>query len=501
MSKTEKKSLTQKTLTGSAWVFFGSIVKSIAQLIPIAVLARLISPEEFGLMTGAMIVIVILEQISYGGLGQTIIQRKEINKEQIGTAYICSFAISLTVSILIIIFSKDIGKYLHLPGMTDILPWIAITLPVNSIGIISAKILQRNLDLKFQTAADTASYIFGYYLVGIPLAFLDFGVWSLVIAFLCQVSTRSIAIFIKGIHSFSLKFNLEEAKKLLKSGSAVMLGGIFSETLNNIDKIAISSTLGPASLGLYGRASDLTQRCYRVIDQVVVRVFFPAFSIRQNDFRKLSDAILHAHTLCLVISAPLAVFIATYSIESISIVFGDQFLDAHMAFSILAFSIPLALIARIHISLQHSLGLFWKSTAIQAFILLGGLLIVNFYAKLGIEAVAAAFLSIQTARVVIGSFYISNKLGIRTIEIPFSCAKVIPFIALCFLTSVLSHEIANKLFESFAAIFIFGAIIFAAATLALFLIKPSWLIGSSLRWILERTLKNKSKMLYNLMSR
>lgn len=502
MNSDSPNSLTKKTFNGSAWVLAGNIVKAIAQLVPIAILARLISPAEFGVMTGALIIISIFEQIAYGGLGPTIVQMKVLRKDHIGSAYILSFTLSSAIALIIIALSSQIESLLGLPSLSTVIPWIALSFPISSLGIISARLLQRNLDIKFQTVTDTASYVVAYYLIGIPLAYYDFGIWALVIAFLSQVSIRSTALFLRTIKSFTLQTSRSGVKDLCGSGIAVMAGGIFVELLNNTDRISVGHALGTSALGVYGRASDLTQRCNRILDQVILRAFFPAFASKQSDHGRLKSALLHANSLCVIVTAPIALYLSTFSSEIIELVFGVNFLDASLPFKFLALTIIFTIISRTHMMLHHGTGNFWRSSLLQLIMFFAATAATLTAVKHGVTIVAITYLAIQIVRSIASNCMSLIILSASWRDSLKSYATSIPFIIICLISAEVSHALSKAASLNTTITLITGGVLFGAGCTVLSLIKPSILVGPSLGWLCNQlNLQQKSPFIAKLLSR
>lgn len=479
-------SLTTKAAKGIVWFASGNMIRTILQLLPVAVLARLLSPEEFGVMTGALVLIALSEQIAYSGVGPTIVQIDNLRKDHIGTAYWMALGTSLVVALLLIVFAGQIEAAMGVSGLALIVPIVAATIPINSLGVVSARLMQRDLQFGYQITVDTVGYIFGYYTFGIVLAYLGYGVNALVMAFVGHTVFRSVALFVKNLPRFTLATSRQAARELYGSSLAVVFGGILNELGNNADRLGIGNVLGPAALGLYGRASELTQRGGRVFEQVVVRAVFPAFARKQAEPEKLLQGLLHTNTLSfLAIGSVVAVMLA-FAEQIIQVMYGPGWGETITPFMLLSLSLIFAAPFRLSLTASHSLGLFWSATFVQLLFAISTMVSAFYLARLGISAVATGILVLSLAKVCLMNAILSRKLGITFKNSAHSVLVTVPLLALCVTASLFSEQAASFLTDNPLLQLLVGVPAVGLICAGSVLLYPRLFLGPALDWLSNR---------------
>ena len=220
-SSTYKKSithnLTHRTLSGFVWMISGKGIRFFLQLIIIAVLARLLSPEDFGVVAAALVVINFSEIFSLLGVGPALVQRPTIEERHIKTGLTTSIFLGTLFAIIIIVLAPYISYFFDIEGLKPVLRVLSVTFVIHGAGTISESLLQRNLLFKWLTLAQVVSYFIGYGLVGIYMAHTNYGIWALVAANIVQALVKCIIEFIGQPFKVNVGFELNSLKELLFS--------------------------------------------------------------------------------------------------------------------------------------------------------------------------------------------------------------------------------------------------------------------------------------------
>ena len=188
----------------------GSLGQSIFRVVFTAVLARLLSPEDFGIIATATIVTGFSVMIVQFGVGQALIQKIDINKIVLLTAFSSSTIVGLLFMMIVMLSSKSLAIFFEQPELEKILFFLSLLFPIKGFNQVQFALLQRNMRFKSLAGRDVLSYVFGYGIFGISLAVLGYGVKSLMIAILMQsimytfllwVTLKSNSIFFRFSYS------------------------------------------------------------------------------------------------------------------------------------------------------------------------------------------------------------------------------------------------------------------------------------------------------------
>src|SRR4030067_1351348 len=167
-----KENLTKSTLSGFAWQYTSFIAQAVMQLIVLAVLARLLSPEDFGVLGLAMIFLGFGALFSQLGVGPALIQRSELTPIHIRVGFTLSILLSLIFTLLLMAISPWVAVFLRNDQVTDVLYVVSLNFLFAGFGVVAESLLKRNLRFKSLMWASVWSYVFGYALIGIILAWL-----------------------------------------------------------------------------------------------------------------------------------------------------------------------------------------------------------------------------------------------------------------------------------------------------------------------------------------
>lgn len=301
-----------------------------------AVLARLLTPEDFGLIATATIVTGFAELFVQFGFGQGLVQKKEISKDDVGTAYTSSLVLGLGFGLLLVFTAPLIATFFEQPELTGILRLLAILFPLKSLNQVQFSILQRDMKFKSLAGRDVLSYAIGYGVVGITLAYFDYGVMALVYALLVQALVYSLLLGISQ-RDFKLRFsfNKESYSHLFNFGKNMTLVKIFNYLALKGDYFMVSKFLGPANLGFYSRAYGLMNAPNSIIGATLNTVLFSSFSKDQNDRERQYIVLKKSFSLVIFLVFLFLPFLILYSREIVLILLGDQWLKVIAPFQIL----------------------------------------------------------------------------------------------------------------------------------------------------------------------
>ena len=188
----KNNSLTKKGIKGAVWRTSGSLMKILAQFLMLAVLARLLSPEDFGYVAFIMILVGFTDLFSRMGIGGALIQLDNISNHQIKTGYTLSLLFGLVLGVIFYFVTPFIAQFFNMKEIISGLHFFAFLFPLKSLNSISIALLNRDLRFDVSEKISLSSFIFGYALISIIFALLNYGYWSLLYGQLAMLIVSSM---------------------------------------------------------------------------------------------------------------------------------------------------------------------------------------------------------------------------------------------------------------------------------------------------------------------
>ena len=318
------RGLTQRAIGGMFWTFSGTGVQVGVQILAIMALGRLLTPEEFGLMGAATVIIGCSQIVSQVGVGPAIIQRRELEPVHIRVAVTLSGVLGLLLGALVYFGAAEIAAFYRMPELEPVLRAISFLFPMDGLNTVAKAILTRELRFRLYIALDVLAYVLGYALVGVVLAWLGYGVWALVWANLMQLGVRLVAMYIATRHSLRPSVNWRAARDLLRFGFGHSMAQIGTLLSQQGDNLVVGRWLGAEALGVYGRAYNLMVMPAQAFGRIINRVLFPVMSQVQDAPARLANGYERALAIVAFISLPLSAFLWVVAPEFIGLVLGPK---------------------------------------------------------------------------------------------------------------------------------------------------------------------------------
>jgi PST family polysaccharide transporter len=361
-----KEELTKSTLSGFAWQYASFISQALLQLIVLAVLARLLSPEDFGVIGIAMIFVGFAALFSQLGVGPALIQRSELTPVHIRVGFTLSILLSLVLTLILMVISPWTARFLQNDKVTEVLYIVSLNFLFAGFGVVAESQLKRNLKFKRLMWASVGSYLFGYALIGITLAWLGYGVWALVAATLGQSLINSALLLILCPHPVIPSLARREMRELLFFGGGFTLARFLNYSANQGDYFVVGRMMGPEALGLYSRAYQLMMLPAKYFGQVLSVVLFPVMSKIQDEKRQLTKTYLSGIAMVALVSAPLGALMVATASEIVEVVLGPKWSDAVIPFQILALGVVARGSYKIDDALARALGVMYQRSVRDA---------------------------------------------------------------------------------------------------------------------------------------
>ena len=359
------RGLTRRAIGGMLWTFSGTGVQVVVQLLAVMALGRLLTPAEFGLMGAATVIIGFSQIVSQVGVGPAIIQRRVLEPVHVRAALTLSGTLGFLLGSIVWVGSPAIAAFYRMPELEPVLRVVAFLFPLDGLNTVAKALLTRELRFRLYIALDVAAYVLGYALVGVLLAWLGYGVWALVSANLAQLGVRTGAMYLATRHSVRPSFDWRAARDLLSFGFGHSMAQIATALSQQGDNLVVGRWLGPAALGIYGRAYNLMVMPAHAFGRIINRVLFPVMSQVQDERTRLANAYERALAIVAFISLPLSAFLWVVAPEFIAIVLGPAWSEVVLPFRLLCISLLFRMSSKISDAVTKAAGEVYVRALLQ----------------------------------------------------------------------------------------------------------------------------------------
>lgn len=296
--------LFNKTLRGSVWSLVDSLGGYSVKFFFTIVIARLLTPDDYGLVGISLVIIGIANLFTESGFSMALIQKKDASQEDYSSVFLTNILIATSCVIILISCAPLISAFYGNSELTKLIRILSLIVILNSICSVPLAILTRNMDFKSQSLISIASS-FASGLTGFILARNGFGYWALVFqAFSGQVIT-TIGVWLRVHWIPLLKFSFSATRELYKFGYKIFLQGFYDMIIGNIYYAIIGRFISIREVGLYNRATQFSNLFVKQTTNSVNKVLYSVFSKLQDDKIKIGQAYQITTISLIVLGFPL----------------------------------------------------------------------------------------------------------------------------------------------------------------------------------------------------
>lgn len=328
-------SLKNKTIKGFFWAAGTQACTTFLTMLFNIALARLLFPDDFGLVGMALIFTNLVTVMFSLGLGTAIIQKQDIGQDTYSTVFWINLMIGIAASIFVFSFSSFIGSYFNEVKVGSILKLMSINFILGSFSSVPIGLLSKRMEFKKQGISTILSMIIAYPFA-VFCAFHGAGYWSIVYGNVLQTFFNSLFMWIASRWFPSFYFSLESIKSIFSFGIFKTLLGIFSYIIRNIDYFLIGKILGVEALGYYTIGVTLARMPIQKIRYIISYVAFPAFAQIQHNRAKFIDNFYKLSRLTMLIVLPLSLSLCLFANEIVHILYGSKWSNSIVVLQIIA---------------------------------------------------------------------------------------------------------------------------------------------------------------------
>lgn len=278
--------LKDRTVKGTFWSAMDAVLGQGVAFIVGLVLARLLSPAEYGLVGICLIFTTILSGIVDSGFSNALIRKTDTTKEDYNTMFFTNLALSTVLFILLYVCAPAISVFFNHPELVKLVRTMGLILIFQALSLVQNTILTKRIDFKTKTKASAISAILSGVL-GISLAFSGFGVWALVVQQLSRQIIYTVCLWFFNKWWPKFQFSILSFRYMWGFGWKMMLSGLLNNIWNQLYQVVVGKYYSPATLGQYTRAEQYASIFSSNLTSIVQRVSFPVLSELQDETERL----------------------------------------------------------------------------------------------------------------------------------------------------------------------------------------------------------------------
>ncbi len=424
--------LKSRTVNAVKWSYLTMGIATVLGLVFTAILSRLLTPAEFGVVAIAFVLQRFGQFIADLGVGQALVQKPELSAEDVQAGFTSSIGLGLLATVAAWLLAPLAGEYFNKPDLVMVFRGYAVAYLLNSMIIISQSLLRRQLKFRQLMIGELVSLVIGHGLFGLGAAALGFGAFSLAISQIAQALIQMVILYAYTRHSLRMTFRPESYRVLYAFATRVTVINFLEFISSNLDSLMLARLYPSAALGLYSRGYKAVGTPAMSFATSLTRVLAPSFSAVQTEPERLRRAHHSALLALLTVISCVAGGIFVAAPEVVGVLMGSQFVGAVILVKIFALAVPFMtssnlagvlaeatanLSVKLKIQAVYTVGLalaFWTvysmggSVAAIAGVLLGGTVLRN----LGFELLTRSI--VGSGREILQSYGVGLLSGLGT---------------------------------------------------------------------------------------
>ena len=326
--------LKQKTVSGIIWAALQKFGTMGLAFVSNIILARLLTPADYGSIGLLTIFLVISEVFINGGFATALIQKKSPTEDDFSTVFYWNIIIAILLYGVLYLCAPAISEFYNIPALIQLLRDLGLVLILNALGAIQLSILRKNMQFKKLSIIQFTSVGVSV-TAAIILAYSGWGIWTLVAQQLINAAMNTILLWVTNRWIPKLRFSFVSFKELFSYGSFLLLSDLLNNICDNIQALIIGRRYTSSDMGYYTQARKLEMVPTQSISYVVNLVTFPVYSELQDSKEKLFMAVRKSLRCMNFVNFPLMILLIVVAEPLIVLLFSDKWLPSVPYFRIL----------------------------------------------------------------------------------------------------------------------------------------------------------------------
>jgi O-antigen/teichoic acid export membrane protein len=327
--------LTSRVIRGAGWSFAGKGIVYIFDVARLIVVARMVSPRDFGLYGITMLALAVLEAFTETGFNAALIQKQQSVEDYLDTAWTVQAIRGIVLTLVLFVLSPLIGSFFHEPRVTDILRVLCLTETVKGVSNVGIVYFRKTLRFERQVLYEVPAAAVGLVVTG-GLAILLHSVWALVWGTLATWTARCILSYVLHPYRPRIRLNRSRGVGLFQFGRWVMASNTVVLLATQGGDAVAGRILGATALGIYQVTYRLANTVATQITHTISGVIFPAFATIQDERFRLGRAYIETFHLTCLLTVPFACLIGVFAPFVLQALLGPQWVAGTTCLRVLA---------------------------------------------------------------------------------------------------------------------------------------------------------------------
>lgn len=462
------KDLKEKTIRGGLARMVAQIANFVFRIGSLMIMARLLAPEDFGLVGMVTAFTGVLNLFRDFGLSTATVQRENVSDEELSTLFWINILVGSLLAVCALVFSPIVVRIYHEPRLLGITMVLSLGFLFNALGVQHSALLQRHLRFTALAVINVASLVIST-AVAMGMAKLGYGYWALVVQTVILPLTTTLGVWIAAAWMPGKPHYGKEIRSMMKFGGTLTLNGLVVYVGYNMDKVLLGRYWGAEDLGLYGRAYQLINIPTDNLNQSVGEVAFSALSRVQNDRPRLRNYFLKGYSLVLAMTIPITLMSAFFAGDLISVLLGPKWSSAVPIFRLLAPTILIFAMINPLAWLMFALGMVGRSLKVALVlapvVMCGYLTGLHYWASMGMhngpEGVALGYSAIMILWVIPHIAWCVKDTGVSLRDILVTVSKPLVSGAVGVMLAFSVHHFCVPVMSALPRVVIAGVVLLA----------------------------------------
>jgi teichuronic acid exporter len=349
------ESLKNRTVSGVGWSAADALLGQGVTFLVGIILARILSPDEYGIIGIVTIFTSILTGIVDSGFSNALIRKTDASNEDYNTMFITNMVVSVILFLLLFLSAPQIATFFARPELVEIIRVMGLILIFQACSIVQITILTKRIDFKTKTRASiVAALISG--IIGITMAYRGLGVWALVGQQLSRNLLYTVCLWLLNRWWPSWKFSIESFHYMWGFGWKLMLSGLLNNIWNQLYQVVVGKFYSPAILGQYSRSHEYANLFSTNLTSILQRVSYPVLSELQVDINRMVSAYRRLIKVSMFVTAVCMISMGAVSEPLIYCLIGPQWNEAARFLPLICISMSLYPLHAINLNMLQVQG-------------------------------------------------------------------------------------------------------------------------------------------------
>lgn len=371
------ESLKKKTVRGTFWSAVDNIANQGVTFLVGLVLARLLTPHEYGLIGYIMILVAVFNSIVDSGFSNALIRKKDAGQTDYSTAFFFNLAVSVVLMAAMYMLAVPFSRFFREPQLVPLVRVMSVIIIINALALVQRTRLVKNVDFKTQTKASLISSLTSAG-VGLGMAFGGLGVWSLAGQQISRQLVNTVCLWILNRWTPSREFSRSSFREMFGFGWKLLVSGLIDTVWREISQLVIGKCYSTETLGQYTRGKQFSDIFSSNMTSIVQRVSYPVLSSVQDERERMREGYRRIIRITMLASFVLLFGLAAVADSMVVVLIGPQWREAAHYLQILCFSACLYPLHAINLNMLQVQGrsdLFLKLEIVKKIIAIGPLLL------------------------------------------------------------------------------------------------------------------------------